>query len=276
MPVTASDTDTDQQPVIVIKYGGSLMEQPVNQKDFCDDIQWLCNQGYAPVLVHGGGKALSDWMRRIGLTPVFVEGFRYTDQQTAILCDMVLSGYTNGELVDKLNQSGVMAVGISGKDGRLLSVQKMASPSGQDLGFVGEVTHVNGDLIRALIDQGIVPVISSVSSDASGQTFNLNADTVAQAVACSLFASHLVFLTDVNRLILSGVERDMIDESELIQVCDHPDVSGGMIPKLRACRLALSCGVSQVDILNGCLSHGIRTVFDPLPMGTRFIKEKQS
>ncbi len=262
-----------EKQIAVIKYGGSLMHQPISQQIFARDVLWMQENGILPLIVHGGGKLLSHWMKKMGKEPVFIEGFRYSDLETTELSEMVLSGITSGKIVRILTENGILAVGLSGKDAAFLESEKMTSPLGKDLGFVGKVRHVKVEVMDALLQQGFVPVVSSIASDDAGNTLNLNADTVAQAIAVAVKARYLIFLTDVNKVLIDQQELSTVSQSELERLITHPDVTGGMLPKLHACQEALRGGVSQVEIVHGSLDHVVKMALGDTPIGTRFYTE---
>jgi acetylglutamate kinase len=214
-----------------------------------------------PVLVHGGGPDVSDMMNRVGKEPCFVGGLRVTDEETMEIVEMVLAGKTNKGIVSILSQQGGKAVGLSGKDGRLLVAKKKAHAHGTDLGFVGEIEKINPEIVQILIREGYIPVISSVAVGSEGESYNINADHAAGALASALGATKLVMLTDVQ-----GVYRDFNDKSSLIsalsvneakEMISSGKAGKGMIPKIEACITALSGGVEKAHIIDGTLPHAL-------------------
>ena len=244
--------------IIVIKYGGSAMINEELKKHVIEDAVLLKLVGFKPVIVHGGGNEISHWMRKTGIEPQFINGLRVTDADTLEIAEMVL-GKVNSDLVTLAQQLGVRACGISGKDGRLLTVKKFM-PDGEDIGYVGEVTHVNTELIDTLIDQDFVPVICPVGiGEEDYKSYNINADDAACAIAMAEKAGKLAFLSDIE-----GVYRDPLDPTTLMSVLTideaetfiaEGNAGGGMLPKLQNCIHALKSGVSRVHILDGRLPH---------------------
>lgn len=244
---------------VVIKYGGAAMTDPLLQDSVMEDIALLQYVGLKPVVVHGGGPEVSAFMRQLGQEPQFVDGLRVTDENSIGIVEMVLSGKTNKALVALLNQHGAQAVGLSGKDANLLMARKLESD--HDLGFVGEIVGINAPFLQMLSDQGYVPVICSIAAGEDGQTYNVNADHVAGAVAASLKAEKLLVLTDV-----PGLYADFEDKESLVSELDVEDALGllasetvgsGMIPKLEACVAAVQSGVKQAHLLDGRVSHSM-------------------
>lgn len=246
-----------QGKIIVVKYGGSAMVDHELKKNVIRDVALIKLVGFRPIIVHGGGKEITKWVNKVGLETNFVNGLRVTDKDTMEVAEMVLNKVNKG-LVSMMEKVGVKAVGISGKDGSLLKVEKKLS-GGKDIGFVGEVKQVNTELLETLLDSGFVPVICPVGSDDEYHSYNVNADDAACAVASAMEAAKLAFLTDIE-----GVYRDPLDKSSLISELTVPEaeellasgnVGGGMLPKIRNCVDAINAGVSRVHILDGRLPH---------------------
>ena len=242
---------------VVVKYGGSAMLDEELKKKVSQDIALLKLVGMHPVIVHGGGKEISKWVGLMGKEPQFVSGLRVTDSDTMEVAEMVLNK-VNKSLVQLLESNGVRAAGISGKDGNMLTVRRK-TVDGQDIGFVGEVKEVNANLINTLVKNGYVPVIAPIGMDDDFQTYNINADDAACAIAESLGAEKLAFLTDIE-----GVYKDPKDPATLMSVLTLDDaeqlisdgyIGGGMLPKLRSCIDAVKSGVSRVHILDGRKAH---------------------
>ncbi|MDF2943927.1 MAG: argB [Herbinix sp.] len=242
---------------VVVKYGGSAMLDENLQLNVIKDVALLKLVGMQPIIVHGGGKEITKWLSLLGHESKFIEGLRVTDEQTMEVAEMVL-GKVNKNLVQMVEKLGVKAVGISGKDGSTLKVEKR-TVNGQDIGFVGTIKEVNVDLINTLIDNNFVPVIAPIGVDDDYQNYNINADDVACAVATAIGAEKLAFLTDIE-----GVYSDPKDKSSLISVLtlDKADelleggfIGGGMLPKLKNCVDAVRNGVSRVHILDGRIEH---------------------
>lgn len=242
---------------VVVKYGGSAMLDENLQTNVIKDVALLKLVGMQPIIVHGGGKEITKWLSLMGHESRFVEGLRATDAQTMEVAEMVL-GKVNKNLVQMLEKIGVKAAGISGKDGSTLKVEKRMV-NGQDIGFVGNIKHVNTELIDTLINNDFVPVIAPIGVDDNYQNYNINADDAACAIATAEKAEKLVFLTDIE-----GVYADPDDKSSLISVLtlDKADkllaggfIGGGMLPKLKNCVDAVRNGVSRVHILDGRIEH---------------------
>lgn len=242
---------------VVVKYGGSAMLDHNLQSNVIKDVALLKLVGMKPIIVHGGGKEITSWLQKLGYESAFVEGLRVTDERTMEVAEMVL-GKVNKGLVQMVEKLGVKAVGISGKDGATLKVEKKYV-NGMDIGFVGNIREVNIELINTLIDNDFVPVISPIGLDDEFINYNINADDAACAVATAIGAEKLVFLTDIE-----GVYADPEDKESLISVLtlDKADellssgyVGGGMLPKLKNCVDAVRNGVSRVHILDGRMPH---------------------
>ena len=262
---------------VVVKYGGSAMLDENLQLNVIKDVALLKLVGMQPIIVHGGGKEITKWLNLMGHESVFVEGLRVTDAQTMEVAEMVL-GKVNKNLVQMVEKLGVKAVGISGKDGSTLMVDKRTI-GGQDIGFVGNIKEVNVDLINTLIDNNFVPVIAPIGLDDDYQNYNINADDVACAVATAVGAEKLVFLTDIE-----GVYADHKNKDSLISVLtldkadelmDNGFIGGGMLPKLKNCVDAVRNGVSRVHILDGRIEHCLLLeFFTNKGIGTAIIDKK--
>ncbi len=266
---------------VVVKYGGAAMIDPDLKKAVIQDIVLMNDVGIRPVVVHGGGPEITQLMERLGMKAKFVDGQRVTDQDTLDVAEMVLAGKVNSELTNTLNQAGAVAVGLSGKDAKLLLAEKLqptdakGRPKG-DLGYVGTVKKVNPEIIDVLREKGIVPVISPIGVDEEGQGYNINADTVALEVARAIEARKLIYLTDT-----AGVLRDMNDphsvmgtiiEDEIEAMIEQGVVAGGMIPKLRSARRALEV-CKKVHILDGRVPHSLLLeLFTPRGIGTQIVR----
>ncbi len=246
---------------VVIKYGGHAMEDPALADLFAQDVVLMRLVGMNPVVVHGGGPQISDLMRRLGKEPEFVDGLRVTDAESVDIVRMALVGKVNREIVAALNQHGSMAVGLSGEDAGLIKVEMRD----ERLGFVGDVTSIDPSIVHKLTNEELIPVIATVGVDELGQAYNINADTVAGAIALAMQAEKLVYLTDV-----AGIYADYPDESSLVSRTDidgleemlaNGVVDGGMIPKLKSCALALRGGVRRSHILDGRIPHALLLEF---------------
>jgi acetylglutamate kinase len=243
---------------IVVKYGGAAMKDSNLKDRVIRDIVVLSCMGVRPVVVHGGGPEINSWLDKLGIEPQFKDGLRVTDAATMDVVEMVLVGRVNKELVSLINSAGGRAVGLCGKDGNLIIARPIANG---DIGFVGEVSSVDTRVIAALVDNGYVPIISSVAADEMGQAHNINADTVAGEIAAALGAEKLILLTDT-----AGIFRDYRDPATLIpkltisqarRLIDEGVVSGGMIPKVNCCVRSLAQGVRAAHILDGRIPHSL-------------------
>ena len=250
---------------IVVKYGGSAITDSELKKSVIQDVALLNLIGMKPIIVHGGGKEISKWVKMSGGDPQFVNGMRVTDKKTMEIAEMVLSKVNQG-LVQYMESNGVKAAGVSGKDGLTMRVRKKELPGGQDIGYVGEVTHVNTELIDTLIDNDFVPVICPIGiGEEDYHSYNINADDAACAIAMAEKTEKLVFLSDIE-----GVYRDPLDPTSLISQLTveeaeafiaEGNAGGGMLPKLQNCITALKSGVSRVHILDGRQPHSLLLEF---------------
>lgn len=244
---------------VVIKYGGAAMTDPQLVEDFARDVVLLKYVGMNPIIVHGGGPAITSLMNRVGKEVEFVDGLRVSDADTVQLAKMVLVGKVNKDIVLRLNRHGQPAVGLSGDDGALFRCKRRAAPDGSDIGFVGEIDRVDTGVVNHVAED-YIPVIASVGADREGNSYNINADEAAGALARALKAYKLVFLTDV-----AGWLEDAKDAASLIRSADsnrveqaiESDVGGGMNPKLRACIDAIYGGVTASHIIDGRVPHSI-------------------
>ncbi len=244
----------------IIKYGGNAMVREDLKSQVMQDIALLHYVGIRPVVVHGGGPEISSLMKQLGMEPSFIGGLRVTDAATMEVVEMVLTGKTNKDIVSRLNRQSVRAIGISGKDDNCIQARKLDSPAG-DLGFVGEIVQIKADILRLLVREGYIPVVSSVAIGADGESYNVNADHAAGAIAAELNASKLILLTDVE-----GVYRDFQDKRSLIsemdvtqaaELIEEGQAERGMIPKLEACMQALQGGVGRAHLIDGRLPHAL-------------------
>jgi acetylglutamate kinase len=254
--------------VIVIKYGGAAMDRAPLAKPFAEDIALLVHAGISPVIVHGGGPQVTRVSQQLGIETTFVDGLRVTDAQTLDVATMVLAGTLNTGIVASLVTHDVPAVGLSGVDGGLLMARRQSAP---DLGFVGEVVHVRGDILRTLAERGFVPVVASIAMDEFGQAYNVNADVVASELAVALGAEKLVYINDVPGLMGTGGE--LISElsgAQCLDLLGEPGVvEGGMIPKLESAVAALKAGISRVHLVDGRVEHAlVLELFTPEGVGT--------
>jgi acetylglutamate kinase len=264
---------------VVIKYGGHAMTNHELRAGFAQDLVFLRHAGLRPVVVHGGGPQVTGHLERLGIESVFTAGLRVTTEETIDVVRMVLNGQVNKDIVGLINRFGPYAVGLSGEDANLFTAErKFATVDGAlvDIGLVGEITSVDPSMVRALLDNGRTPVISSVARGADGAVYNVNADTAAAALAVALGAAKLVVLTDVE-----GLYRDWPNSDEVISQLDATDLAGllptlsaGMIPKMEACLTAVRGGVPRAHVLDGRLSHAILLeIFTDSGIGTMVIGE---
>ncbi|MBR5127980.1 MAG: acetylglutamate kinase [Roseburia sp.] len=265
--------------IIVVKYGGSAMVDEELKKHVIQDVTLLKLVGFKPVIVHGGGKEISRWVEKSGMEPVFINGLRKTDEATMEIVEMVLNK-VNKSLVKLVQELGVNAIGISGKDGGLLKVEKKYS-NGEDIGFVGEITEVNPKIIYDLLEKDFLPIICPVGMDDEFNSYNINADDAACAIARAINAEKLAFLTDIE-----GVYKDPADKSTLISELSVTEakaligdgyIGGGMLPKLNNCIDAIENGVSRVHILDGRIAHCLLLeIFTNKGIGTAIIGDKEN
>jgi acetylglutamate kinase len=241
--------------VVVVKYGGNAMVDAELSRAVAADLVLLRAVGLRPVVVHGGGPQISDLMGRLGMVPEFRDGLRVTDAETVDIARMVLVGKVNREIVSAINVHGPLAVGISGEDAGLI----LASARNPDLGFVGEVAAVNPGIVHKLLAEDLIPVVSTIGSDAAGQAYNINADTVAGALAAALGAEKAIFLTDIAGLLLDVDDPESlvsrVDAAELDAMIASGRLSGGMIPKVAAAVDAVRHGVGSAHLLDGRIPH---------------------
>jgi len=258
---------------VVIKYGGSAMENPELRQSTAADVVLMRYVGMNPVLVHGGGPAIGRTLKRLGIESKFHQGLRVTDSATIEVVEMVLAGAVNKDIVALLNRAGGCAVGLCGKDGNLLLAQRIQLEDGADIGHVGEIVRVQTRIIEVLCSAGMIPVIAPLATDPDGGAWNVNADTAAARIAAALNAEKLVLLTDV-----PGLLRDKNDTQSLIHELRAGDVAqlkkdgviaGGMIPKVDACLHALQAGVRRTHIIDGRVPHALLLeIFTDKGLGT--------
>ncbi len=264
--------------IIVVKYGGSAMVDEELKKSVIQDVTLLKLVGFKPIIVHGGGKEISKWVEKSGMEPEFVNGLRKTDAATMEIAEMVL-GKVNKSLVQMVQELGVNAIGISGKDGGLLKVDKKYS-QGQDIGFVGDVREVNPKVLFDLLEKDFLPIVCPIGLGESFDTYNINADDAACAIARAVNAEKLAFLTDIE-----GVYKDPEDKSTLISELSVSEaqeligdgyIGGGMLPKLNNCIDAIENGVSRVHILDGRIPHCLLLeIFTNRGIGTAILGDSE-
>ena len=264
--------------VIVVKYGGSAMVDEQLKKSVISDVTLLKLVGFKPIIVHGGGKEISKWVGKVGKEAQFINGLRVTDEETMEIAEMVL-GRVNKSLVTMVEELGVKAVGISGKDGGLLKVKKKYA-DGKDIGYVGEITDVDPNILYDLMEKDFLPIICPVGLDDEFNTYNINADDAACAIARAVGANKLAFLTDIE-----GLYRDFEDKRSLIseikvkeakELIAGGTIGGGMLPKLSNCIDAIEAGVSRVHIIDGRIPHSIlMEIFSDRGVGTAILGDTE-
>ena len=264
--------------IIVVKYGGSAMVDEHLKHQVIQDVVLLKLVGFKPIIVHGGGKEISKWVGKVGMEPHFVNGLRVTDEPTMEIAEMVLNK-VNKSLVQLVNELGIKAVGISGKDGGLLKVKKKYA-DGKDIGYVGEITDVDPKILYDLMEKDFLPIICPVGLDDEFNTYNINADDAACAIARAVGANKLAFLTDIE-----GLYRDFEDKSSLIseitvkeakELIAGGTIGGGMLPKLSNCIDAIEAGVSRVHIIDGRIPHSIlMEIFSDRGVGTAILGDTE-
>ena len=263
--------------IIVVKYGGSAMVDEDLQKKVIKDVTLLKLTGFKPIIVHGGGKEISRWVNKVGMEPRFVNGLRVTDEETMEVAEMVLNK-VNKNLVRMVEELGVRAIGISGKDGGLLRVEKKYS-EGEDIGFVGNIREVDATILNDLLEKDFLPIICPIGMDDNYQTYNINADDAAYAIATAMNAEKLAFLSDID-----GVYKDYEDKDSLVsrltvneakELLETGGIQGGMLPKLQNCIHAIENGVSRVHILDGRIPHCLLLeIFTNNGIGTAIVKDE--
>jgi acetylglutamate kinase len=264
---------------VVIKYGGNSMQDETVINTIMEDIAMLKIVGVNPILVHGGGPEINKMLTKLNIKSEFHNGLRITDKETMQVVEMILGGKINKEIVSRINSLGAKAIGLSGKDAQLISVVKKPPAGGVDYGYVGEVTGVNANILKTLCADGYIPVIAGIGADEKGQSYNINADTVAGEVAVALKAEKLIYLTDVD-----GIRKDEKDPATLISAISASEIrkmiadgtiSGGMIPKVLGCIDSIKRGVSRVHIINGTIPHPVLLeIFTDVGIGTMITGEQ--
>lgn len=265
---------------IVIKYGGNAMVNEDLKQSVMDDITLLKYIGINPIVVHGGGPDINSMLKAVGKESTFVNGLRYTDDETMQYAQMVLIGKTNKEIVSLLCGKGAKAIGISGIDGHLIEAEKLDTDSEGnpvDIGFVGKIKNINTKVIEMLANDEYIPVIAPIGVGADGQSYNINADTVASEVAVALKASKLMFLTDVGGVLDNDKNViPVLSEKDVADCIESGIISGGMIPKIEGCLDTVRRGVDRAHIIDGRIPHSIiLEIFTKNGIGTMIVKEKR-
>jgi acetylglutamate kinase len=267
---------------IVVKYGGHAMVDERLKKNFALDMILMKYVGLNPVVVHGGGPQIGSFLKKLSIQSEFVDGMRVTDKQTMDVVEMVLVGKVNKEIVSLINQNGGQSVGLSGKDGKLITAKKMKyfkkrgddqPPEIIDIGMVGEITSVNNEILTALLEGQFIPVISPVGAGKKGETYNINADHVAGHVAASVKARKLILLTDTEGVLdKDGKLLSTVKVGDMQDLIDNGTIRGGMIPKVNCCVEALKKGVRKAHIIDGRKNHAVLLeVFTKIGVGTEIV-----
>ncbi len=258
---------------IVIKYGGAAMQDDELTKKIMEDVTLLKFVGMNPILVHGGGPDINSMLKKLDVQPQFVDGVRITDDETMEVVQMVLTGKINKQIVAKLNGMGASAIGLCGIDGNIIKAEKAPPKNGVDYGNVGKINSINTTLLKTLSGDQYIPVIAPIGVGENGESYNINADTVAGAVAASLKAEKLVFLTDTDGVRTVADDPDTLlyvaSRNDIIHMIDDGKIVGGMLPKVKSCLKALEQGVKRTHILNGTIPHPlILEIFTDSGIGT--------
>ncbi|PID56452.1 acetylglutamate kinase [candidate division KSB3 bacterium] len=262
--------------IVVIKYGGAAMIDAALKESFAQDVSLLQHLGMQVVIVHGGGRDISDMAEKLNIQTEFVQGKRVTNEAMLELVKMVLAGKVNKEIVCTLNRQDVSAVGISGQDGNLLKCRKYFPDSGEDIGWVGEIVEVNSEILRDMLDDGFIPVIAPIGYDDEGNSYNINADSAAGSIAAALAAEKLIYLSDVPGVLLRGERIASVTEETGNAMIAGGEIRGGMIPKLNSAFDTLHRGVKKVHMLDGRVEHSMLVeIYTDSGIGTQFLLEEQ-
>lgn len=264
--------------IIVVKYGGSAMTNPELQRNVIKDVTLLKLVGFKPIIVHGGGKEISRWISKVGKEPEFVNGLRVTDEETMEIAEMVLNR-VNKSLVAMVEELGVSAAGVSGKDGKMLHVDKKYA-DGKDIGFVGDIKEVNAKILFDLLEKDFLPIVAPIGFDDDFNTYNINADDAACAIAKAVGAEKLAFLTDIEGLYKDINDKDSfisrITATQAEELINSGCIGGGMLPKLNNCTDAVKEGVNKVHILDGRIPHCLLLeIFTNEGIGTAIVKDEE-
>ena len=264
--------------IIVVKYGGSAMTNPELQRNVIKDVTLLKLVGFKPIIVHGGGKEISRWISKVGKEPEFVNGLRVTDEETMEIAEMVLNR-VNKSLVAMVEELGVSAAGVSGKDGKMLHVDKKYA-DGKDIGFVGDIKEVNAKILFDLLEKDFLPIVAPIGFDDDFNTYNINADDAACAIAKAVGAEKLAFLTDIEGLYKDINDKDSfisrITATQAEELINSGCIGGGMLPKLNNCTDAVKEGVNKVHILDGRIPHCLLLeIFTHEGIGTAIVKDEE-
>jgi len=262
---------------VVIKFGGNAMLSESLTEKVLQDVTLLKYVGVNPILVHGGGPDISNMLKKLNIESSFVNGLRVTNKESIEVVQMVLAGKINKEIVSKLNNLGAKGVGLCGLDSKMIQVKKAEPVNGVDLGYVGEIVHIEKRLLELLSDDEYIPVIAPIGVDENGQSYNINADTVAGEIAATLQAEKLIFLTDVDGIRMNEADEDSlisaISVDKIYELIDSGIIEGGMIPKVHGCIKGIESGVNRTHILNGTIPHPIiLEIFTDKGIGTMVYK----
>jgi acetylglutamate kinase len=260
---------------VVIKYGGNAMLNNNLKKSFAKDMVLLKLVGINPVVVHGGGPQINDLLNQTGRKAEFIKGMRKTDQATMEIVEMVLVGKVNKEIINNINLAGGKAVGLSGKDASLILAEKIYYNDGKseiDIGQVGKVKKINPKILETLDRNKFIPVIAPIGVDQKGETYNINADTVAGKIAEALKAEKLILLTDIEGILLNKKLTSTLKKENILELIDKEKIQGGMIPKATCCLEALQAGVNKAHIIDGRVEHAVLLeIFTDAGIGTEII-----
>jgi len=269
---------THRGKTVVIKFGGNAMESREIQERFASDVVLMRYVGINPVIVHGGGPQITEYMESMSREVRFIDGNRVTDSETMDLAKMVLVGKINKGIVSLINRHGTLSIGLSGEDGNLIIARKKVLESGVDLGWVGEVESINAGLIQELLRQELVPVIASIGTDMQGNSYNINADTVVGEVASALAADKIIYLTNVDGVM--SPSGDLISELDVAgceSMLAEGEIFEGMIPKVASCVRALKSGVNRAHIIDGTTEHALLLeIFTDEGVGTMIVSERDA
>ena len=259
---------------VVIKFGGNAMQDEEIRRTFASDVVLMRYVGIKPVIVHGGGPQITDYMRKLSKEPSFIDGHRVTDSETMEIAKMVLVGKVNKEIVSLINRHGTLSMGLSGEDGNLIIARKRFADNGADLGWVGDVDFINAGIIEELLGHELIPVIASVGTDTGGNSYNINADAVAGEVALALNADKVIYMTNVNGILSeSGDLISRLDAEGCRRMLDNGEVSKGMIPKVSSCLRAVEGVVNRAHIIDGTVEHALLLeVFTSGGVGTMIVE----
>jgi acetylglutamate kinase len=264
-----------ENTTFVIKYGGAAMTDDTLKAMFAKDVTLLTKVGVKIVIVHGGGKEITEMLNKLKIETKFVNGQRYTDEQTLEVVQMVLAGKINKEIVARINESGGNAVGLCGVDGDLIKAKRFQD-NGQDIGLVGEVMNINVGALTLLLNNGFLPVVAPTGVGDHAELYNINADTVAGEIAAALKSEKLVYLSDVEGVIAKGKFIPSLSEDEAKELVNKGAINGGMIPKVNSAFKALDAGVKKVHIIDGRVAHSLLLeIFTDEGIGTELISNRQ-